>query len=165
MSYTPNVQLDLGPTYTGMSATLRAQLYTGSTGATAGAEISGGFTEMPGDEGQYIFRPSIPDGHDGWGRVYPVGESATVTAGYFAINPVELELNALADAIIRRSRSHSNAAAETGSLYELIGIATQSDTLADSGATLTVYETDGTTPFNTRSLNLDPGAQPVAAIG
>jgi len=89
--YTPNIQLDLGPTYTGQASTLRAQLYDGATGLPTGSEISGGFTEMPGDEGQYIFRPDIPDGHDGWCVVYPDGESATVTAGYFAINPVELE--------------------------------------------------------------------------
>ena len=157
MSYTVCNVLDLGEAYTGV--TLNAQLYD-SSNSTVGSAITTGFYERSGGKGIYTFTMSVPDGHQGWFDVYVNGASSDILAT-LPINPAEVDLNALADAILSRSRSHSDGSAEDGSLYEAVGILTQSET---SGTTLTVYESDGTTPFNTRTLTLDSNAEPVTGI-
>lgn len=149
MSYVPNIPLELDPIYTGMASDLRAQLYTGSTGATAGSEISGGFTEMPGDEAKYIFRPDIPSGHDGWCRVYPDGAPET-TIAYFAINPVELEpLAAPPTAVQNRQEMDTNST-------KLVNLdAAVSSRLATSGYTTPPTVAAIRSEIDTNSTKLD----------
>jgi hypothetical protein len=137
--------------------TLNAKLYD-DAGAQVGSDITSGIVEI--GDGIYTYKhTSVPDDHYGCFVMYKSTDATIKVA--LSVSPIEGELTALADALIRRGRSHSDGSAETGSLYELIGESTQS---ATSGTTLTTYETDGTTVFNTRTLTLDPNAQPVAAI-
>lgn len=136
--------------------TLNAKLFD-SSGAQTGATITTGFNDL--GDGAYQYLATIPDGHVGTLKIYDNAQPSRCIP--LSVNPVEIELNALADAILRRGRSHSDGAADDGSLYEAVGVLTQSDTV---GTTLTVYESDGTTPFNTRTLTLDDTAQPVTGI-
>lgn len=157
MSNTVCNVLDLGELYTGV--TLRGQLYD-SSDSTVGSEITGAFYERAGNKGLFAYTLVTPDKHQGWCDVYVDGDSGNVIAT-IPINPAEVDLNALADAILCRGRSYSDGAADDGSLYEAVGVLTQS---ATAGTTLTVYESDGSTPFNTRTLTLDDAAQPVTGI-
>lgn len=157
MSYTVCNVLDLGEAYTG--ATLNAQLYD-SSNSTVGSAITTGFYERDGGKGIYTFTLAVPDAHQGWCDIYVDGASSNVLAT-IPINPAELELAAIADAILSRSRSHTDSTAEFGSLYELIGALLQSVT---TSTTLTIYKSNGSTTFNTRTLTLDGTAQPVTGI-
>lgn len=138
------------------SLTLNAILY-GSDGVQVGSTITTGFVNL--GNGVYHLVATIPDGHVGTLVIY---DSATPSRCYgFAVNPVEIELNALASAILSRSRSHTDNVAEDGSLYEAIGILTQALTL---GTILRIYKSDGVTVFNERTLTLDDTALPVTGV-
>lgn len=68
---------------------------------------------------------------------------------------------ALADAVLGRARSNSDATAAAGSLYELIGAILESNT--STGAWI-IYKSDGSTVFSTRVLATDAGAIPIIGV-
>lgn len=161
MSHTTCHVINLGDAYQGV--TLEGQLYD-TTNTPVGSELSGFAYERGGGHGIFAITLDTPDEFIGFFDIYENVDHTNVLAT-IAINPAETDLKTIADAILRRGRSYSDGLADTGSLYEVIGIQTQSDTLASSGTKLTVYETDGTTQFNQRDLTLDAAALPVKAIG
>lgn len=138
------------------SLTLNAKLYN-SAGAQTGSTITTGFVNL--GNGVYSYLATIPDGHVGTLVVY---DSATPSHCYgFAINSVELELNALADAILKRSVANVEASASTHSLAEVILAMFES---AAPSTTWTIYRTDHSTVFNTRTLTTDADALPVTGV-
>lgn len=70
---------------------------------------------------------------------------------------------AIADEVLKRGASNVDGSADYNSLYELIQTAINA-TLPTGSTTLTIYETDGTTVFNTRDATLDEDALPVVGI-
>lgn len=154
MAHTVMFVADFG-SLTGL--TLNAKLYD-DAGAQVGATITSGIVAI--GNGIYTYKhTSVPDDHYGSFVMYKASDVTIKVA--LSVSPIEGELTAIADAVLRRGRSNSDSAADTGSLYELIGEGTQSATVS---TTLTIYKTDGTTVFNTRALTLDADAKPVAAI-
>lgn len=71
------------------------------------------------------------------------------------------QLQALADAILKRGTSHVDGVADLGSLYELIQAILEGDT---SSGNWVIYETDGVTVFNTRQVDTDALALPITGI-
>ncbi len=91
-----------------------------------------------------------------------------ITAAKIAANAIAAAkiatdaLQAIADAVLARSRANTDNTASTDSLYELIGAILDGST-ATGG--LVVKKTDGVTTFNTRPLDTDPDAVPIVGIG
>ena len=71
------------------------------------------------------------------------------------------ERNALADAILIRNASNVEATAGQHSLCGVILAMTEN---LITGTTLTIYRTDGTTTFATKTLTTDPAAEPITGI-
>lgn len=156
--YSITLHLPAGPLYAGL-VDLRAQLVD-TSGATVGAAISTGFVEV-GSAGDYIWTyASMPDGHTGIITFYSNAAPSNIL-GIATINPAEVEPNVLADAINARSVSHVEDTAEEHSHAELILMLLKGVTVDDL---LTIYKTDGVTPFNTRTLTLDEDALPITGV-
>lgn len=91
-----------------------------------------------------------------------------ITAAKIAANAIAAAeiatdaLQAIADAVLARSRSNVDSTASTDSLYELIGAILDGSTATGS---LVVKRTDGVTTFNTRPLDTDPDAIPIVGVG
>jgi hypothetical protein len=155
---------------------LRAQFMVVDTGVlvNSGAAIDTGFYE---DGGYYYWEyANHDDSFFGLVKFYRASAPAT-TLGMAAINPREAEnldakvstgvtlsapvLLAIADALNARSVSHVEDTAEEGSHAELILMLLKGVTVDDL---LTIYKTDGVTPFNTRTLTLDPDALPITGV-
>lgn len=84
--------------------------------------------------------------------VYGVSPSLVLSAA---------QLQALADAILKRGSSNVDGTAELGSIYELIQAILEGDT---SSGNWVINETDGVTLFNTRQLATDPAALPIVGV-
>lgn len=103
MTYTLSYGISLGPDHAGL--TLTAQLVD-TAGSDVGASVSTGFVEI--SDGNYLWTyASIPDSHRGGVKFFSNAGSQLEAFG--AVNPVESEPNALADAILDRA-----AGVETG---------------------------------------------------
>lgn len=74
---------------------------------------------------------------------------------------IENKKNDVADAVLSRNVSNVESSAPVHSLGFLILAHTESSV---SNTVWTVYRTDGTTPFTTRTLTLDADADPVTGI-
>lgn len=91
-----------------------------------------------------------------------------ITAAKIAANAIAAAklaadaLQAIADAVLSRSRANVDNTASTDSLYELIGAILDGSTATGD---LVVKKTDGVTTFNTRPLDTDPDAVPIVGIG
>lgn len=70
-------------------------------------------------------------------------------------------MQAIADAVLTRSASNTEASAGIYSLTALILAAFES---AISGATWTINKTDGVTPFATRAVTTDAAADPIVSV-
>lgn len=156
--YTWTLLLPAGPLYTGLTD-LRAQLVD-TDGDNVGGVIDEGFVEV-GSNGDYLFTYDEYPSDQTVGVIFYSAGAPSVTLGSVVMNPAELDKNVLADAINARSMSHIDGSAETNSIYELVQGILQSITV---GPQWTIYETDGTTPFNERDLTLDDTAKPVTGV-
>lgn len=89
----------------------------------------------------------------------------TVTLANNALTAAALALDAvqeIADMVLKRGAGNVDAASpETHSLYELIEAAFES---AVAGTTWTIKRTDGSTPFNVRTVTTDASAEPIIAV-
>lgn len=97
MTYALTFVADLGAANTGL--TIRAQLYD-SDGTPNGAELAASMIEVDAVNapGVYAYRHlTVPDDHDGIFAIYNNADKTQRVA--FAINPVEVEISALADAV------------------------------------------------------------------
>lgn len=174
MAYTLNFVADFG-SLTGL--TLNAKLYN-DAGVQTGSTITTGFVEI--GNGVYSYKhTTIPDGHRGSFVMYKASDTAIKVA--FSVNPEEAEnisailddtgtsgvvistavMNAIADALLKRSVSNVEATASTHSLAEVILAMLES---AAPATTWTIYRTDGSTVFNTRTLTEDASAKPIVAV-
>jgi len=186
MAYTLNFVADFG-NLTGL--TLNARLYddTSPTPVQIGGTITTGFAELPLLNGAYSYKhTTIPNGHVGSFVMYKASDPTIKVV--FSINPQEAEyvgtinsnvaailddtgtsgvvistavMNAIADALLKRSVSNVETTASTHSLAEIILAMLES---AAPATTWTIYRTDGSTVFNTRTLTEDASAKPIVAV-
>lgn len=156
--YTWTLLLPAGPLYTGLTD-LRAQIMD-TNGDTIGDPIDTGFVEI-GSNGDYLFTYAEYPSDQPVGVIFYSNANPAITLGSVEMNPAELDKNVLADAINSRSVSHVEDTAELYSHAELILMLMRSITVDDL---LTIYKTDGVTPFNTRTLQTDPDALPITGV-
>lgn len=115
------------PAYTG--ATLNAQLRSNAN-VDVGAVITTGIYEMAGGRGLFAISLDIPNSHDGWCVVYPVG-SPTVIVACLPINARELEnVDALSSTIPTTLAAVHGA----GSWATATGFATPTDIATEQAA-------------------------------
>lgn len=160
MTYSLTFGADMGPANTGL--TLRAQLYD-SDGTPNGAEITTGFVEVDSTNlpGYYEYVATIPDDHTGAFGIYNNADK-TQRVG-FSVNPVEVELVAIGDALLKRDIDQVESAAAVHSLTTAILKAVSR--IRDNAGTLEIYETDGTTVKMSQVVTTDDSLDPVDELG
>ena len=158
MTYALTFVADMGAANTGL--TVRAQLYD-SDGTPNGAELTADMVEVDSTNapGVYAYRATIPDDHDGIFAIYNNADKTQRVS--FAVNPVEVEITALADAVLERGMSNVEDSADATSLAALVLAAFES---VISGVTWTIYKTDHATTFTTRTVTLDSAASPIVEV-
>lgn len=149
------------------TTTFAIEPFDAITGAPTAAQVatavwqdltsSGDFT-VAGSIGKLLAADTDP-----WNTALP-GSYAAGTAGYILGNGVSLtvtERQTFADTILGRSVSNIQGSAAPHSLCTLILMALESSA---SGTTLTITQTNGSTPYLTKTLATNPSAVPITGI-
>ena len=162
MTQTIAVDVPLGPQRTGLAIGCIVYQLDGST-VFSTFDVTGWY-EAPAGSGKW-HHPGVvgPD----VGGMIAVGVLGTeydrqaFEASGVVISIATLE--AIADMVLKRGAANVDGDAERGSLYELIQINTKAN-MDDDTLTLTIYQTDGTTIFGTRTLTFNSSGKPVASV-